>query len=272
MDRLKDLYTPTEREDKDNSVEIDCFADFTKVKNELNSLSKSIDNLKSKNQLIKTKTNTKNDEDEINKLIQKICNDIKTAKISITEFSKTEVNNDDELIDIKKNQIKFLSKKLSDILNDYQSASEEFKNIKMERTVRMIKIQYSDDPRMTDEKAVELAQSAILTDAPIFSQAKDKLVQIIENRNDILKIENSMRELNQIFVDVAILVNEQGEAIVNIGNNVAIANNHMTKGISELKEAKGFSKKGRKKMCCLIVITCIIFAFVLAVVLGITLH
>jgi len=52
MDRLKDLYTPTEREDKDNSVEIDCFADFTKVKNELNSLSKSIDNLKSKNQLI----------------------------------------------------------------------------------------------------------------------------------------------------------------------------------------------------------------------------
>lgn len=44
----------------------------------------------------------------------------------------------------------------------------------------------------------------------IFQQSKDVLATIIENRNDIYRIEMSMRNLNQIFNDLAFLVYEQG--------------------------------------------------------------
>ncbi|CUG88024.1 SNARE protein, putative [Bodo saltans] len=136
----------------------------------------------------------------------------------------------------------------------------------------MTKMREADGSTISAERAQELALEAIEqgTENAMFQQSKDTLARIIETRNDIYRIEQSMRELNQLFQDLAVLVNEQQEAMDNILVNVQNSVKYVEKGREELQKAKKYAKKGRKKFCWLLVVAFVVFIFVLAVVLGAT--
>ena len=78
----------------------------------------------------------------------------------------------------------------------------------------------------------------------IFQQAQDVLVQVQENHRDILRIEASMRELHQIFAEMAVLVEEQGELMDDIMANVSKSVDYVQKGREELHQAKVNTKQG----------------------------
>lgn len=80
-------------------------------------------------------------------------------------------------------------------------------------------------------------------------------------------MERKLHELHQIFLDMAVLVESQGEMLDNIEAHVNKSVDYVQSGIGALQDAKKLQKSSRFYMCCGI----IIFLIILAVVLGPTL-
>lgn len=92
---------------------------------------------------------------------------------------------------------------------------------------------------------------------------------IIERETEIRNIEQSVGELNELFRDVAHIVQEQGGQLELISENVENTRNDTRGADTELRSASKYQKKSRNKACCLLVILAIVLVIIiLAVVLG----
>jgi t-SNARE complex subunit (syntaxin) len=92
---------------------------------------------------------------------------------------------------------------------------------------------------------------------------------IIERETEIRNIEQSVGELNELFRDVAHIVQEQGGQLELISENVERTRGDTRGADTELRSASKYQKKARNKACCLLVILAIVLLIiVLAVVLG----
>lgn len=66
--------------------------------------------------------------------------------------------------------------------------------------------------------------------------------------------------VNEIFMDLATLVEEQGTMIDNIESNIVTAEKHTEQGTSELRKASDYQKKARKKLCYLLLCLAVLCA------------
>jgi t-SNARE complex subunit (syntaxin) len=258
------------------------FKEYARINEKINDVANEIQILNLKVSSSKPQTDSKESEldTEINDMILKIGNTVRLIKDDIgrmnNEIFRDGENNikDDEVLKIKKNQCKHLSQKLSDTIMNYQTINENYKKNKKNDTIRRIKLIYTnaDGTTISDKEAEQLALQEFNEDNILFMQAREKLTEIMENRNDILRIESSMRELNQMFNDLSALILSQGEILVVIGDNVDSAVNNVKEGREELKIAKELAESCSSKMkyiCCIVLIILIIL--IVAVVLGVTL-
>lgn len=76
--------------------------------------------------------------------------------------------------------------------------------------------------------------------------AKDALAYIENKHKDILRLEQSIQELHQLFLDMAILVESQGELIDQIEYNVSQSVAYTREAVKELRTANQYQKKSRK--------------------------
>lgn len=80
-------------------------------------------------------------------------------------------------------------------------------------------------------------------------EAIDSSLEFISTRHsDLVHLHNNIAELQQLFVDVAILVGEQGNLIDNIEYNVQRAGSFVQSAKREMKTAVVYQKKSRRKM------------------------
>jgi syntaxin 1B/2/3 len=172
-----------------------------------------------------------------------------TAKLKETSDS---IAANSAIIRIEENQYTHLVMKLTMAMAEYQrhqSANEAFYKA---QTQRQIKIKYTnpDGSAIDDATAAQLAEQVLEnnTTSYIFQQSKDVLASIIETRNDIYRIEQSMRDLNQLFNDLAFLVHEQGELMDVILANVQQSTRYVEKGRGELKQARTYKRSIRSKV------------------------
>ncbi|KAF8283029.1 putative target SNARE [Trypanosoma cruzi] len=180
------------------------------------------------------------------------------------------------VIRIEENQRRYLLYRLSKAMEAYERQQNSVESQYRAQTERQIKIKYTnpDGSAIDDETAKELAQAVLEnnTTSSIFQQSKDVLAQIIETRNDIYHIERSMRTLNQLFNDLAFLVHEQGEIMDVVLRNIETTTKYVEAGRKEMKKARKYQRRSKRKLCCLVlVVAAIIALFVLAAVLGKTL-
>ncbi len=97
-------------------------------------------------------------------------------------------------------------------------------------------------------------------------QAKQILADIKARHTDIMKLENSMRELHDMFMDLAILIESEGEMIDHIQSHVSSAREYIDDAVSRTNSAKENQQKARREQIMLI-ICLIIMVFVLIGVL-----
>ena len=83
----------------------------------------------------------------------------------------------------------------------------------------------------------------------------------------IQDLEKSLLELHQIFVDMATLVDSQGEMLDNIEAQVGKSVEYVKSGTEALKDAKMYQKASRKYMCCAIMMLLIILTIILVSVM-----
>ncbi|CAK7341317.1 unnamed protein product [Dovyalis caffra] len=81
----------------------------------------------------------------------------------------------------------------------------------------------------------------------------------IQDRHDAAKeIEKSLLELHQVFLDMAVMVEAQGEQMDDIEHHVLNASHYVKDGTKKLNSAKAYQRSSRKWMCIGIILLLII--------------
>ncbi|XP_051924008.1 syntaxin-2 isoform X2 [Hippocampus zosterae] len=154
---------------------------------------------------------------------------------------------------IQKTQHTVLSRKFVEVMTQYNETQVSFR----ERSKGRIQRQLEITGRVTTNEELEdmlesgipsIFTSDIISDSKITRQALDE----IESRHqDIIRLESSIRELHVMFMDMAMLVETQGEMVNNIENNVSNAAEYICQAKEETKKAVRYQKKSRRKLLCL---------------------
>jgi len=161
-------------------------------------------------------------------------------------------------------------KKFQEVMKDFNDSSEEFKKSLQERTRRELKHVGIKDEEV--ERVIESGNANEVLAQAITSENLDDLVLDIQNRHsDILKLEQQVTEVQELFLDLANLVNIQDETISNIQENITSAVNSTEDAASHVKAAENYQTKARKQQCLIAVIVLIVLIVILAPVLGTTL-
>ena len=92
-----------------------------------------------------------------------------------------------------------------------------------------------------------------------FMNAKDKY-------QDVLTLEKSVAELNQMFLDFALLTEQQGELLDQIEHQVKEAGDYIDAGNTELVEAIELQKAIRYKQCIIALIVLAVLGIVIGVI------
>lgn len=92
---------------------------------------------------------------------------------------------------------------------------------------------------------------------------------IIEREEEIRNIEQGVGDLNVLFRQVAQIVDEQGEQLTSIADNIENVRDDTRNADVETRQAARYQKAARNKSCCLLLIMAVILTIViLAIVVG----
>ncbi|XP_020588717.1 syntaxin-132-like [Phalaenopsis equestris] len=164
-----------------------------------------------------------------------------------------------------------LKKKLRDKVNDFQnlrqSIQEEYREIVQRRFFTVTGTTPTEE--MIDE-LIETGNSEKIFQKAIQDmgrgQVMDTLEEIQERHDAVKEIEKKLLELHQIFMDMAVLVEAQGEMLDNIETQVANAVNHVQSGTEALQTAKSLQKQSRK---CMLIGIALLLIIAIVIVLAV---
>jgi syntaxin 1B/2/3 len=162
-----------------------------------------------------------------------------------------------------------LKKKLKDLTGEFQELRAKFHEDQKEQVTRWHYTATGQE--ISDEKAeemIESGESEKLFQKEFLEQGRGQIIETVqeirERREAVREMERKLYELHQIFLDMASLVESQGEMLDNVEESVNKSVDYVQRGTKDLKQAKDLQKSSRKWMCCGI----IVFLVIMAVVLG----
>ncbi|KAK9285842.1 hypothetical protein L1049_025043 [Liquidambar formosana] len=132
--------------------------------------------------------------------------------------------------------------KLRDMMNDFQSLREKILSEYKENLKRRYYIATGEEP---SEKVMErmITGSAKVE---VFEGKAEESMENKERHKAVMDIQRSLNKLHQVFLDMAVLVETQGEQMDDIEQNVANAGNYISGGTNSFFYAKQMKKKGKK--------------------------
>lgn len=203
--------------------------------------------------------------------IESLTNDIKRlankvrSKLKIMEQdidAEEKENETSATYRMKHTQHLVLSKRFVDVMFLLNKIQDNHR----EKCKERIKLQFKITGEVkTDEEIEEMLESGNLTvfiDLAETQRAKDALADVEARHSDILKLEKSIRELHEMFIDVSVLVENQGEMINNIENYVQRGAEYAEKARIQLKAAREHQKSLRKKKIIIAIIVIVVVAVV----------
>ncbi|KAG6750729.1 hypothetical protein POTOM_045238 [Populus tomentosa] len=157
-----------------------------------------------------------------------------------------------------------LRKKLKELMMDFQGLRQkmmtEYKDT-VGRRYFTVTGEYPDE-EVIDKIISDGSGGEEFLKRAIQEHGKGKVLETvveIQDRHDAAKeIEKSLLELHQVFLDMAVMVEAQGEQMDDIEHHVLNASHYVKDGTKELKSAKGYQKSSRKWMCIGIILLLII--------------
>lgn len=205
---------------------------------------------------------------ETNDCAQKVRSRLKGMDQENKDFAKR--NEGSSEARIRANMHGTLTRKFVDLMAEYQEIQTKYKNKyrdRVERQYRIVKpnaeqseiAQVLDDPEASENIfANQLNRSAG------HAAARNALADIQERHQDIKRLEASISELHQLFLDMSVLVETQGELLDQIEYTVGQSVNYTGKAVEELRTAGKYQRKVRKKMCCVIIVLLVILIIFLS--------
>uniref|UniRef100_A0A7N0UND4 t-SNARE coiled-coil homology domain-containing protein n=1 Tax=Kalanchoe fedtschenkoi TaxID=63787 RepID=A0A7N0UND4_KALFE len=166
-----------------------------------------------------------------------------------------------------------LGKKLKDMMDDFQSLrakiSAEYKET-VERRYFTVTGQKADEEMI--ENLIASGESENFLQKAIQEQGRGQIMDTIseiQERHDAVKeIEKNLIELHQVFLDMAALVEAQGQQLNDIESHVAHASSFVRRGTDHLQEAVEYQRSSRKWYCYAVLLVIVIIIVLLFPILS----
>lgn len=158
---------------------------------------------------------------------------------------------------IRQNQHGALTAKFQELVREYQDTQTNYKSKYEEKIKRQYKIARPDATEEEMDRAVheEDASKVFMQELQGQPQAViDATEYIKERQRDIIRLEKSIHELHQLFMDMSVLVDSQGELINQIEYNVTASEVYIEQGNQQLEGALRRKRRHRKMMVALVIL------------------
>ncbi|KAH0984122.1 hypothetical protein GBA52_011299 [Prunus armeniaca] len=167
------------------------------------------------------------------------------------------------------NMTNSLTKKFREIMIEFQTLrqriQDEYREVVERRVITGLNASSRQAIRTIDN-LIETGNSEQIFQKAVQEMGRGQVlntVEEIQERHDTVKeIEKKLLDLHQIYLDMAVLVEAQGEILDNIETQVTNAVDHVQSGNTALQKAKKLQKNSRKWMCIAIIILLIIVAII----------
>lgn len=165
------------------------------------------------------------------------------------------------------NMTNALTKKFRDVMTEFQTLRQRIDNEYREVVERrVITVTGTRPDEETINNLIETGNGEQIFQNASQGMGRGQIlstVEEIQERHDAVKeIERKLLDLHQIYLDMAVLVEAQGDLIDNIETQVRCAVDHVNMGTDALQTAKSLQKKSRKCMMIAIILLLIIAAII----------
>ncbi|KAI3706572.1 hypothetical protein L6452_24403 [Arctium lappa] len=161
-----------------------------------------------------------------------------------------------------------LRKKLSDSMNSFNDLRNKMATEYRETVQRRYYTVTGENPdESTVDTLISTGQSETFLQKAIQEQGRgqvmDTILEIQERHDAVKEIERNLKELHQVFMDMAVLVESQGEQLDDIENQVNRASSFINRGTTHLQVARKHQKNTRKWACFGIVLVLIVILIII---------
>lgn len=165
-----------------------------------------------------------------------------------------------------------VKKKLKGRMDEFQvlreSIRQEYREV-VERRVFTVTGNRPDEETIDD--LIETGRSEQIFKDAVQQQGRgqvlDTVAEIQERHDAVRDLERKLLELQQIFLDMAVMVDAQGDMINNIETHVSNATNHVRQGVGALQNAKKLQRNSRKWMCYAIILLLVVVVIIVVAVI-----
>ncbi|XP_066908735.1 syntaxin-1A isoform X1 [Halyomorpha halys] len=157
-----------------------------------------------------------------------------------------------------------------EVMESWNKEQNDYRQKCVERIHRLASIAKAV---VTDERLDELLEQgnygAIFNDDIITEtiEARRALEDVQVRHEELLKIEKSLQELRDLFIDMAILIEHQGELVNRIENHVLSTVDYVDVAKVEMNKAIKYQKKSRKNLIILIIFIVLIIIILISIYL-----
>ncbi|XP_017162713.1 syntaxin 3b isoform X4 [Poecilia reticulata] len=263
-DRLEQLKATCDQDDEEVEIAVDnaAFMDefFSQIEDIRNSIDKIDENVAEVKKLYsvilsaptsdqKTQDDLESITNDIKKMANNARNKLKTIERNLESEQQQERVSAD--IRIRKSQHAVLSRKFVEVMTKYNEAQVDFRERSKGRIQRQLEI---TGQAKTDEELEEMLESgnaAVFTAGIVDSGISKQALSEIESRHkDIVRLESSIKELHDMFVDIAMLVESQGGMIDRIESNMDQSVGFVERAVADTKKAAKFQQEARRVSGC----------------------
>ncbi|CAF1480453.1 unnamed protein product [Adineta ricciae] len=266
-------YTAINMEDNSRFMS-DFFAHVDSLRTNIDKISELVDEVKRLHSTIlaapQADDRTKEELEEKMADIKKLANGVRQKLKEMEqnqEQSQTSSSKTQAQLRIEKSQHATLSRKFIDVMNSYRNAEIEYRERCKARIQRQLEITGRSVTEGEVEEMLESGNPAVFTQGIMVetAQAKQSLADIEARHGDIMKLEKSIKELHDMFIDMAALVQTQGEMIDRIEYNVVQSENFVKAASTDTKKAVKFQSAARRKKILLII--CLIVTVIIIILI-----
>ncbi|XP_061541586.1 syntaxin 3b isoform X1 [Phycodurus eques] len=270
-DRLEQLRATCNQDDDEVEIAMDnaAFMDefFSQIEEIRNSIDKIDENVAVVKKLFSVILSAPTSDQQTQDNLEAITNDIKkmanNARNKLKTIERNLESEEQERVSadmrIRKSQHAVLSRKFVEVMTKYNEAQVDFRERSKGRIQRQLEI---TGKATTDEELEEMLESgnaAVFTAGIVDSGISKQALSEIEARHkDIVRLESSIKELHDMFVDIAMLVENQGGMIDRIESNMDQSVGFVERAVADTKKAAKFQQEARRKkmmitLCCTII-------------------
>ncbi|KAM6321918.1 syntaxin-3 isoform 2-T2 [Podargus strigoides] len=282
-DRLEQLKAKQDADDDTEELEIavdntafmdEFFSEIEETRQNIDKISENVEEAKKLYSIILSapipEQKTKDDLEQLTAEIKKMANSVRNKLKSMERNIEQDEARSSADLRIRKSQHSVLSRKFVDVMTKYNEAQVDFRERSKGRIQRQLEI---TGKNTTDEELEEMLESgnpSIFTSGIMDSQISKQALSEIEGRHkDIVRLESSIKELHDMFVDIAMLVENQGGLLDNVEQHVMHTAEHVEQAHQQTKKALQYRGQARKKVLILAVVVLLLLGIV-ALIIGLS--